>query len=385
MIIAGEPSGDALAAELATALRTRAAERGDAPLDYFGAGGAAMRQAGIDVRHDLASQSVIGPFDLARRYLSFRKVFFDLLRWAEERRPELVILVDYSHFNHRFAAALRQRARKTNGAWSPKIVKYVSPQVWASRPGRARAMERDLDLLLCLFPFEPAWYAARAPSLPVRYVGHPVLDRYPDEKSLQASERKRHEILLLPGSREGELRRHWPVMAEMTEKLPDARFIAVLPNESLLRQAREGLAEPSRVTLRVGGLAEGLRESWMAVASTGSVTMECACFGIPTVALYKTSFLTYAIGKRLVNVRYLAMPNILADREVMPEFVQGAATAENLARAARTILDDDRRWTAMREDLRKVIATLGAPGASIRAAEAIQDLMAGRTSGPVSR
>ena len=374
MIIAGEPSGDTLAGELTTALRRLAATTPRSPF-FFGAGGPQMRAAGVELRHDLASQSVIGPSDLARRYFAFRRVFFDLLDWASERQPELVILVDYSHFNHRFASALRQRARGLGGTWNPKIVKYVSPQVWASRPGRAKAMERDLDLLLCLFPFEPGWYATRTPQLKVQYVGHPVLDRYPSEITSTHAERKHGQVVLLPGSRDGEIRRHWPVMVEMARTIPEAHFTAVFPTEPLRTQAQQQLGESSRITLQVGGLARALKESWVAVASTGSVTMECAYFGIPTVAMYKTAFLTYLIGKQLVNIRYLAMPNLLADREVMPEFVQGAATPGNLAQATRSILDDETRWNLMRKDLAEVIASLGSPGATQRAAEAIWSLM----------
>lgn len=376
MILAGEPSGDILAAELVTALAQSSSPSGAPSFEhFFGAGGPSMRQSGVEILHELTGMSVIGPVDVARRYFQFRKIFFDLLSAAEARRPSLVILVDFSHFNHRFAAAIRQRAHRTQGAWNPKIVKYVSPQVWASRPGRARSMERDLDLLLCLFPFEPAWYAARTPQLRVRYVGHPVLDRYPRAATQPPPERIRNQVVLLPGSREGELRRHWPVMVEMTQRIPHTQFLAVLPTQSLLDRARLQLPRDTSIRLQVGGLADALRQSRIAVASTGSVTMECAYFGIPTVALYKTSFLTYIIGKQLVSVRHLAMPNILAEREVMPEFVQGEATADNLSAAAQALLSDTERWSAMHEALLKITASLGAPGASQRAATFIQELM----------
>ena len=377
MMIAGEPSGDTLAAELVGSLRSL--WPGALP-ELIGAGGPRMRQAGVDLSHELTTLSVIGPADVARHYFHFRRIFHDLVRRATERRPELIVLVDYSHFNHRFASAIREVAARTGGAWKPKLVKYVSPQVWASRPGRAKVMERDFDLLLCLFPFEPGWYASRTPRLRVRYVGHPVLDRYPASSGSPTPHAVSgvHRVLLLPGSRRQELQRHLPVMQAACVRLAAGgrcEFLMVLPTEALREQAA-GLLDPQLAArLQVGGLPEALKWASVAIASTGSVTMDCAYFSVPTVALYRTALLTYLLGKRLVTVPYLAMPNLLAGRVVMPEFVQGDATAEAIAGAASEILQKPERAEAMREGLRGVIRSLGDPGASGRAAAAILELV----------
>lgn len=338
-----------------------------------------MREAGVELSHELTTLSVIGPADVARHYFRFRRIFHDLVQSAIETRPDLVILIDYSHFNHRFATALRQAAARSGGAWKPKIVKYVSPQVWASRPGRAQVMQRDFDLLLCLFPFEPEWYAARTPRLRVRYVGHPVLDRYPNHSraSSAPSASGTQHVLLLPGSRGQELRRHLPVMqaacAQIRQRV-DCDFLAVLPTDALRDQAARILASEPSIRLQVGALPEALRWASVAIASTGSVTMECAYFAVPTVALYRTSWLTYFLGKQLVTVPYLSMPNLLAGRVVMPEFVQGDATPEAISRAASALLQDPKRAEQMRADLRDVVSGLGNPGASGRAAAAILEL-----------
>lgn len=377
MMIAGEPSGDTLAAELIGALRS--SWPGRLPR-LIGAGGPRMREAGVEIFHELTTLSVIGPADVARHYFRFRRLFHDLVQRAIETRPDLVILIDYSHFNHRFATALREAAARSGGAWKPRIVKYVSPQVWASRPGRAQVMQRDFDLLLCLFPFEPAWYAARTPRLRVRYVGHPVLDRYPNhtrDASAPSASGTQH-VLLLPGSRGQELRRHLPVMqaaCAQIQQRADCDFLAVLPTEALRDQADRILNSSNpTIRLQVGSLPEALQWASVAIASTGSVTMECAYFAVPTVALYRTSWLTYFLGKQLVTVPYLSMPNLLAGRVVMPEFVQGDATPEAISESASAILQDPKRAEQMRSDLREVISGLGKPGASGRAAAAIVEL-----------
>ena len=152
----------------------------------------------------------------------------------------------------------------------------------------------------------------------------------------------------------------------------------VLPNEKLQEIAKPFLAMAGfPMALRIGGLADELRRADLAIASTGTVTMECAFFGVPTVALYKTSWSTYQIGKRIVTVKHLAMPNILADEIVFPEFIQEAATAENIAAAGLELLRNERRREAVQESLRKIIRSLGEAGAARRAAAAVADLVPG--------
>jgi lipid-A-disaccharide synthase len=181
-------------------------------------------------------------------------------------------------------------------------------------------------------------------------------------------------ILLLPGSRAGELKRHLPVMFAALEAIQAAKsgftVRMALPNEELARLAR-AFSSAAECDIRVGGLAESLSSATLALASTGTVTMECAYFGVPTVALYKTSWSTYQIGKRLVQVKYLAMPNLLAGEEIFPEFIQHDAMPENIAQAALDLLDNPARRDAIRVRLAGVIKSMGGPGASARAAEAI--------------
>ena len=384
MLIAGEPSGDLLAAELVAAMT--ACSPGTR-LQAFGAGGPQMSAAGVDVVLDLTRHSMIGLAEAVTRYRTFKRLFDQLLDLAFERRPDVIVCVDFSGFNSRFARAVRNRLRsRADSAWTPKIVQYVSPQVWASRPGRARTMARDLDLLLAIFPFEKAWYAERVPELRVEFVGHPMLDRHAaagdatpavrqPEGAPDSPQTRPPDIVLLPGSRVGEVRRHLPVMlgavALIRESSPGARFRIVAPTEALRHAADAAVSRERGIEMQVGGLAGALAHADLAIASTGTVTMECAYFRVPAVAMYKTSWLTYQLGKRIVTVRHLAMPNLLANDTLFPELVQHEATSENVARAALALLNDPPRRAEIRRRLGEVIASLGGPGANLRAAHAI--------------
>ncbi len=378
MLIAGEPSGDQLASELVASIR-RAAPGRDIEPTFVAAGGELLARAGAELLVDLTRHSVIGLWEALRKYPEFRRIFDDLMQRALELRPDVVVGVDYGGFNLRFAKALRRRTRGTD--WNPRIVQFVSPQVWASRAGRARVFEEVHDLLLGILPFEKDWYARHAPRARFRFVGHPLVDRHGGTAPKPSDIPGPRRIVLLPGSRTGELERHLPVLLRALEHIRaghpvEARL--VLPNESLATRARviarrEGLDGP---TPEVGGLSEALCGATLALASTGTVTLECAWHGVPTIALYRTSWSTHAIGKRLIQVKYLAMPNLLADAPVMPEFIQDAATPDAIGDAALRWLRDPDALRANRAALEKTVGSLGPPGACDRAAALILDLIA---------
>ena len=386
MLIAGEASGDLLAAELVAALREQSSilHPTSSPA-FFGAGGAKMAAARVELAFDLTQHSVIGITDVLKKYFEFRRLFNQLLALAIERKPDVVIGVDYGGFNLRFGQAVKAYVRDNPFLkWNPKIVQFVSPQVWASRPGRANKLARDYDLLLSIFPFEKEWYAQRVPQLRVEFVGHPMIGRFanddlrftrrePETVSIVNRESK---ILLLPGSRKSELQRHLPVMLDalktIREKLPAVRAKMVLPNPSLVQLAK---SLGATLEIQIGELPWALAEADVAIASTGTVTMECAFFGVPTVTLYKTSWLTYQIARRIITVKSLTMPNLLAGETVYPEFVQHDATPENLSRATLELLQDDIRRRIIKVQLAQIILSLGEPGAAARAARAVLSLL----------
>ena len=409
MLIAGEASGDLLAAELVSSLREKSPDA-----RFFGAGGPEMAEAGVELAFDMTQHAVIGISDVLKNYFKFRRLFNQLLALAIERKPDAIIGVDYGGFNLRFGHAVKDYVRDDSSDWSPKIVQFVSPQVWASRPGRADLLAADYDLLLSIFPFEKEWYARRTPKLRVEFVGHPMVERLSRSSRGNEAQTKsgnelepRHvgcyEMLLLPGSRAGELNKHLPPMLDalklIWEKLPNAKAKMVLPNTNLLNDVdwaiyRRLNIKPRRssmsstlegtqkfaqkyfpnLKIQIGNLPDALAQAEIAIASTGTVTMECAFFGVPAVTLYKTSWMTYEIAKRIVTVQSLTMPNLLAGGKVYPEFIQGAATQENIANAALELLLNEPRRQKIKSQLEEVVSSLGGPGATRRAADAILSL-----------
>ena len=403
MIIAGEASGDLLAAELAAALRARLPAAA-----FFGAGGTRMAASGVELLQDMSRLAVVGITDVLPKLLELRRVMNQLLAAAIARQPDVIIGVDYGGFNLRFGHAVKQYLRRhPQSSWRPKIVQFVSPQVWASRPGRAKRLAADYDLLLSIFPFEKAWYAQRVPQLRVEFVGHPMVDRFTQEwAALLGTTPKAAsapgQILLLPGSRKSELKRHLPIMLPALKTIlaavPDARVKMVVPSENLAGLVFWALAKWLRVRVRlthppqladaqamaektfpnlklqIGQLPEALATTDLALAKTGTVTMECAFFGVPTVTFYQGSWLNYQIARRLITITTFTMPNLLANETVYPELLQYDLTAESLARAALDLLQDETRRQKVKRQLAQVIASLGKPGAPERAAETILSL-----------
>jgi len=419
MLIAGEASGDLLAAELVGALRTKIISglvdwssdvlplRTTLAPRFFGAGGPHMKAAGVELAFDLTQHAVTGWSEVLRSFVTFRRLFRRLRRLAIERQPDIIIGVDYGGFNLRFGKAIKRYVRKHLSEftpWNPKLVQFVSPQVWASRPGRTWTLADNYDLVLSIFPFEKDWYARRVPKLRVQFVGHPMVARMGGARSsvsqtpaaagtIRDAVERDPTVLLLPGSRADEVRRHLPVVTGafeiMRREIPGLRGKVVLPDDSLaefvrpLRLAGDWELQPGNesahlsagMEIQIGYVASALAQADLAMTKSGTITMECAMFGVPAVVFYKTSWPTYFIAQRLVNVKYIAMPNLLANAELFPEFVQERATSENIAHAALELLRDQSRRTAIKRELEKVIASLGGPGAAERGAEAIASLL----------
>jgi lipid-A-disaccharide synthase len=230
--------------------------------------------------------------------------------------------------------------------------------------------------MLAIFPFEKDWYAQRKPGFKVEFVGHPLVDRYAPEKERLAALQKEPTLLLLPGSRVREIRKHLPVMLEAARRITaeqKIRLRVVLPSPAMQNLARS-VGDLFGVAVQTGELATALASATAAIAASGTVTMECAYFQVPTVVIYKTSWSTYALGRTFIGVKYLAMPNLLADQQIYPEYIQAEANAENIYQAAKDLLNNPDRRAAIKTQLQQVITSLGDPGASHRAARAILNL-----------
>ena len=384
-LIAGEDSGDTLGAELINSIRNQPDGK---DIELIGAGGQKMRKAGLEQLFDLTEHAVVGFWEVLKNYFKFRKLFQRLIDMAIKNEPEVIVLIDYPGFNLRFARAIRNHQRQGTGAfkkWQPKIIAFVSPQIWAWKENRLKQITADFDLMLSIFPFEKNWYAERAPKFAVEFVGHPLVDRFSErntENQITTSNpdlfSEYPEILLLPGSRRREVEKHLPTMLEAVAMIANelkVKIRIVLSNEEMLNLARKIIPTGTEIYMQVGQLDKALNEASLTIASSGTVTMECAWFKVPTVVLYKTSFFTYTIGKFLIKTDYLAMPNILANKEIFPEFIQNEANPDNITKAGLRLLKDKSERQKILTSLENIANQLGEPGATYRASKHILDLI----------
>ncbi|HEX8491821.1 MAG TPA: lipid-A-disaccharide synthase [Pyrinomonadaceae bacterium] len=376
MIVAGEPSGDAHAAALVRALRR------DAPqtkFEFFGATGAAMREVGVEsvVRSD--DLAIMGIVEVARVLPKFWRAYQVLQRAANERQPDAVILVDWPEFNLRLARALHKSGLR--------IVYYISPQLWAWRSYRVRNIRRDVDLLLTILPFEPAWYKERGVEH-VRFVGHPLAGEV-FARSTRAEFCERHRldatrplITLLPGSRHKELERILPPMLDavslLSKSRPDIQFVVALaPNrEASEAQAHIDAAKHRNVslpsTLRIiqHETHEALSAADAAAVASGTATLEAAMLSTPLVIVYRESPINWHTLGRLITAEHFGLVNLIAGERIVTELMQSELNGARLAEELNSLLDKERNQ-ALRERLRETTALLGAGQASQRAAAAI--------------
>ena len=322
------------------------------PVRARGVAGPAMRAAGVEPIAEVEALSVNGLWEVLGKLPAIRGAQAEV-RAAMQPAPDLLITVDAPDFHLPLARHARSLGIPAVG--------YVSPQVWAWRPGRAKGLARDLDRLLCLFPFEPELYTPH--GLDARFVGHPVIDRLAGQARAPVPGR----FALLPGSREHELERLLPVFLEsaalVRQLRPDASFVLGLAEgraPSVAERARAAGVE------LVQGLVPAALQSEAALVASGTATLELAVLGVPMVVAYRVHASTYAVGKALVRgIDHIALPNILAGAEVVPEHIQQLDPAA-LARDLLAVAGDPE----LPERLAQVRALLGEPGASMRAAQA---------------
>ena len=360
--VAGEASADNHGAALMRALRNA-----DVDLRFIGRGGPQMKSvAGENFKNWIDKSGVLGLWEVIKHYGYFRKQFRETLGEIETTKPNAVVLIDYPGFNLRLARALRRKLP------AQKIIYYISPQVWAWNRGRIKQMARWLDLMLCIFPFEADLY--NQSGLRTIFVGHPMVERFGDRRI--DVPRDSNLIGLFPGSRAREIRKIFPVLVETARSLrrakPNLRFEVAAASDELARELLQMLIseDPQAFEVRVGQTAEIMQQAYVGIVASGSATLEATHFRMPFVLVYKVSSLTYAAGRLLVKVKYLGMPNVLAEKEIVPEFIQHRAEPAAIATAVSRLLELGPR-TEMISEFDKVREQLGGMGASDRAAKAI--------------
>ena len=368
-LVAGEASGDARGAELMRALRER-----DPALEFFGAGGREMRAQGGDHFTDWADEAVVGLWDVLKKYGYFRAQFHRMLADIARVQPHALVLIDYPGFNLRLAQAVK---RAMPGV---RIIDYISPQVWAWNRGRIPKMARYLDLMLCIFPFEKPLYEAS--GLPTVFVGHPLLDSLATKRTDQP--REPELIGLFPGSRQKEVRLIFPIMVQAAQQMksarPELRFEAAAAShqlaDAMLATVRRFGENENFCRITVRHSHELMQRAATGLVCSGTATLEAAFFGLPMGIVYKVAALTWIVGKQLVKVPFLGMPNVLAGREIAREFLQGDATPKALADEMLRLASDPAARENLQRDLAAVITQLGDRGAAPRAAEAILHALA---------
>jgi lipid-A-disaccharide synthase len=366
MIVAGEPSGDIHGGRLCRELKNLAPE-----LELFGMGGARMEAAGVDLVQPIGKTGVVGFWEVYKDIGRYRKIFHNLVRIMEERKPRAVILIDYPGFNLRFARQARRRGIR--------VIYYISPQLWAWGKRRIKKVRRFVDLMVVIFGFEKEFY--RRHGVDAVWVGHPLagtIDRSLDRRSARKILGTTGDpvIGLLPGSRKSEIEKILPILLEAAGKIradfPRAEFLLPIAAEDLRPLAESCLAgSPVPVRMEDGSGQEIIAAADLLLAASGTVTLEAALFATPLLIVYKLSFLSWLFARLMIRIPHIGLVNIVAGREVVPEFIQHRARPERIARAAGEILNRPAERERMIGELKQVAETLGAPGSSRRAAEAI--------------
>ena len=374
--VAGEVSADNHGAALMRSLREL-----DPGLTFTGRGGPQMQAvAGKQFKNWLGDAAVLGLWEVLRKYGYFREQFRETLKEVLESKPDAVVLIDYPGFNLRLARALRRRSPRQ------KIIYFISPQVWAWNRGRIKGMARSLDLVLCIFPFESDLY--NESGLHAIFVGHPMIERLQAQKI--DAERDPNLIGLFPGSRLREVRKIFPVMIETARLLlqdnPSLQFEVAAASEELaqeisellainpLTRAREEKATEQGfevIQIAVGETAALMQRAFVGIVASGSATLEAAYYRMPFVLIYKVAWPTYLGARLVVNVEYLGMPNLLAGKEVVPEFIQHRADPGAIAGVMRPLMEDAPAREQMISEFDTIIGKLGTGGATERAARAV--------------
>jgi len=362
-VVAGETSGDTHAAALLAELKSLRPD-----LEISGLGGPKLRAMSAGVEDWTQDAAVIGLWDVLRRYGWFRKRFRETVQRVEQEKPDAVLFVDYPGFNLRLAKALQPQRPRT------KLLYYISPQVWAWNRARIPRMARWLDRMFCIFPFEKILYEKS--GLPTDFVGHPMAVRL---VATGEEQRDPDLLALLPGSREREVRKIFPVMLSAARNVsaerPATKYAAAAMSEHI-RGLMQAMASSQGVDVAVGlrNARDIMQSAAAGLVASGTATLEATLIGLPYALVYKVAWITYIPGRFVVKVPHLGMANLLAGREIIREFIQTEAEPHALANEALRLLDDADYRRSMRADFRSVRDKLFASG-TVSPARAVLDVL----------
>lgn len=371
MLVAGEASGDKHAAHMFQELKQRMPD-----VQGIGMGGSKMRQAGIDVRFDSSSIAVIGLVEVIKHYGEIKQALRLMQQLLLDERPDLLVCVDYKEFNFKLA-----KYAKRHGI---NVLFYVSPQVWAWRPGRVKKYGQVIDMMAVIFPFETAYYEAE--NIPVRYVGHPSVDKVHPRYSLDEARahfelsEKVPVVGLLPGSRKNEIDRMLPVMLQAAElvhkRTPQVQFL--LPQaDSVSDEMLQAYIDACEISIKVikHQPYDVIQCCHAVMTTSGTATLEIALLVTPMVIAYKLAPLTYYLGRMLVKTPFIGLPNIIAGKLIIKELIQHQANPQELSEEICRILDDSQYAQTIRDELFLVKQQLGEGGGSLHMAQLAQEML----------
>jgi lipid-A-disaccharide synthase len=375
LIIAGETSGDIHGAGLVREINKR-----QPGLNFFGIGGDNMIKAGVEPIYHIKNMSFLGFFEVLKHLPFVFKVFNKMVDLLEKRKPSLVILIDYPGFNLRFAKKVKKKGIK--------VFYYISPQIWAWGKNRVKAIARWVDLMVVILPFEEAFY--RSEGINVRFVGHPLKDvvrikqqREDFFKNIDCDPLK-PTIGILPGSREQEIQKLLPEMIKacklLKKNITNFQVILGIAPSINTEFYEQFIHEYDNLVFVRSNTYEVMAHSDIVLVASGTATLETALLETPMIVLYKMAPFSYFLGKILIKVRHIALVNIVAGREVVPELLQSKANAEKIALEVYYLLNDRKRMENIKRDLSEVSQKLGEKGATNRAAKSVLSLLERNTS-----
>lgn len=377
MFSAGEASGDLHGASVALALKELSAD-----IQIFGMGGQAMRAAGVQIIYDIAELGVIGVVEVIRNLPRIFKVRRLLSEAMDREKPDVLVVIDYGGFNMRLAKIAKGK--------NIPVVYYISPKFWAWGRWRAKELVGVVEQVATIFPIETELY--REIGVKASFVGHPLVDIVkPTVPKAEAYLRfkaypEKPVVLLMPGSRQQEIVNLLPVMLaaseEIAARVPDCQFflpVASTISEEMLQTILSKYQVS--VNLTNGNVYDLMNIGNAAIAASGTVTLEAAIMNLPTVIIYKVAALTWILGKLLVKIPFVGLPNIVADRKVLPELLQREVNPRAIADEITNMLTDAKRKRKLAEDLAEVQEKLGAPGAVRRVAQTIIEVAEGHLGG----
>ena len=366
LISAGEASGDIHAAAVTAAIK-----KIDSSAEVFGMGGDALRNAGGEVLFDIKDHGVMGFVEVLKKLPDLFKLRDDFEKVMDERKPDCLITVDYPGFNMKLAKLAHDKGIP--------VVSYIAPSAWAWHKSRAKKVAKIVDKVACIFPFEYDVY--KEAGAPVEFVGHPLVDIVKPKMSqaeamaFAGKEEGQKLILLMPGSRLMEIEKMLPTLLEaaklIKKQLPEVRFVMPRAGTIPIGLLEEKIkASGLEVKITEGNNYDLFSVADLALATSGTVTLEAALCGLGSVIVYKTNPVTYFIAKLVVNIPHIGLPNIVAAKSVLPELIQNDFTPAKVAQEALALLESERN-AKMKEDLAYVKERLGKPGAVGRVAELV--------------